>query len=221
MRISRLPSDGIQYDMPWPIRKVPMKKAVRHIRYHPTSQTYIVVTAVPDPFIVKDENNVAVHDGAAPAPMTAAGTTVTGANGTPTPTAGTAPTTADATPDGAAASEPTASIAAAAKLKSSGPGFRPSSDRQTLELVSPVTWETVDRYQLQEYEIVTSMETVSLESTQDASGRKKFMAVGTSFIKGEDSTMRGTVSERSVVMYYAICEQCSFTSLQGLTFKDL
>ncbi|KAK3835815.1 MAG: CPSF A subunit region-domain-containing protein [Linnemannia elongata] len=145
MRISQLPSNGIQYDMPWPIRKVPMKKAVRHIRYHPTSQTYIVVTAVPDPFIVKDENN------------------------------------------------PAASIAAAAKLKSSGPGFRPSSDRQTLELVSPVTWETVDRYQLQEYEIVTSMETVSLESTQDASGRKKFMAVGTSFIKGEDSTMRGTI----------------------------
>ena len=218
MRISQLPSNGIQYDMPWPIRKVPMKKAVRHIRYHPTSQTYIVVTAVPDPFIVKDENNVAVHDGTTPA-TTAAGTAVTIANGTPAPTAGTAPGAADAAPDGAAAAETTASIAAAAKLKSSGPGFRPSSDRQTLELVSPVTWETVDRYQLQEYEIVTSMETVSLESTQDASGRKKFMAVGTSFIKGEDSTMRGTVSERSLVM---CCASKGFLPLlQGLTFMDV
>ncbi|KAK3837510.1 MAG: CPSF A subunit region-domain-containing protein [Linnemannia gamsii] len=170
MRISQLPSNGIQYDMPWPIRKVPMKKAVRHIRYHPTSQTYIVVTAVPDPFIVKDENNMAVHDGVTPAVTTAVAAT---------PPVGS--TTA------------AAAAAAAAKVKSSGPGFRPSSDRQTLELVSPVTWETVDRYQLQEYEIVTSMETVSLESTQDASGRKKFMAIGTSFIKGEDSTMRGTI----------------------------
>jgi cleavage and polyadenylation specificity factor subunit 1 len=187
-----------------------MKKAVRHIRYHPTSQTYIVVTAVPDPFIVKDENNVAVHDGATPAATAAAGTAAAAANGTPVPTTAAAPAAMDATPDSAtapvgstAAGVPNgtgtpASTATAAKLKSSGPGFRPTSDQQTLELVSPVTWETVDRYQLQEYEIVTSMETVSLESTQDASGRKKFMAVGTSVIKGEDSTMRGTVSERQV-----------------------
>ncbi|KAF9903816.1 Cleavage and polyadenylation specificity factor subunit 1 [Linnemannia zychae] len=201
MRISQLPSKGIQYDMSWPIRKVPMKKAVRHIRYHPTSQTYIVVTAVPDPFIVKDENNVAVHDGSTPGVTAAPGAIpATAANGAPVP----APATADSTAVDATATPPTGSTAAAAngagapasvapKLKSSGPGFRPSSDRQTLELVSPVTWETVDRYQLQEYEIVTSMETVSLESTQDASGRKKFMAVGTSFIKGEDSTMRGTI----------------------------
>jgi len=80
-----------------------------------------------------------------------------------------------------------------AKQKAAGSGFRPLSERQTLELVSPVTWETVDRYELNEYEIVTSIETVSLESSQDASGRKKFIAVGTSYIKGEDSAMRGTV----------------------------
>ncbi|KAG0206865.1 Cleavage and polyadenylation specificity factor subunit 1 [Mortierella sp. NVP41] len=186
MRISQLPSDGIQYDMPWPIRKVPMKKAVRNIRYHPTSQTYIVVTAAPDPFIVKDENNVAIHE-ATPATT----------NGTTAPAPGTDAATPDAASatsvDGVAAPNGASAAATAPKPKSSGPGFRPSSDKQTLELVSPVTWETVDRYQLQEYEIVTSMETVSLESTQDASGRKKFMAVGTSFIKGEDSTMRGTI----------------------------
>ncbi|KAF9970742.1 hypothetical protein BGZ65_010909 [Modicella reniformis] len=44
-------------------------------------------------------------------------------------------------------------------IKSTGPGFRPLSEKQTLELVSPVTWETVDRYELNEYEIVTSIET--------------------------------------------------------------
>ncbi|KAF9924351.1 Cleavage and polyadenylation specificity factor subunit 1 [Linnemannia zychae] len=194
-RISQLPSNDIHYEMPWPIRKVPMKKALRHIRYHPSSQTYIVVTAVPEPFVVKDENNVAVHDGTTA--TAAAGATPVSVNGTATSATSTTPDistpSADSTatiPNGTGATAPTTPLS---KSKSSGSGFRPTSDRQTLELVSPVTWETVDRYQLQEYEIVTSMETVSLESTQDASGRKKFMAVGTSFIKGEDSTMRGTI----------------------------
>ncbi|KAF9111435.1 Cleavage and polyadenylation specificity factor subunit 1 [Mortierella sp. AM989] len=190
LRISRLPSEDIHYDMLWPIRKVPMKKAVRYVKYHPTSQTYVAVTAVPVPFIVKDENNMAVHEttaapgtNAAPAPA-ADGSKPAGAT-----TAASTPTAAapGATPDG------TADTNGHAKANDSGIGFRPTSEKQTLELVSPVTWETVDRYELNEYEIVTSIETVSLESNQDASGRKKFIAVGTSYIKGEDSAMRGTI----------------------------
>lgn len=180
MRISQLPTKDIHYDMPWPIRKVHLKKAVRHIKYHPTSQTYVTVTAVPDPFVVKDENNVAVHD-AATATATGAATETTN---------GAAPAGASTT-NGATDAKPVVP-----KPTHTGAGFRPSSERQTLELVSPVTWETVDKYELQEYEIVTSIETVSLESTQDASGRKKFIAVGTSFLRGEDSTMRGTVSSK-------------------------
>ncbi|KAG0368622.1 CPSF A subunit region-domain-containing protein [Gamsiella multidivaricata] len=173
LRISQLPYEGVQYDMPWPIRKVPLKKAVRRIVYHPTSQTYVTVTAIPDPFVVKDENNVAVHDQA----------TATAAGGIATP----------ATPDTHAVLNGTADSNGHLKVKPTGPGFRPLSERQTLELVSPVTWETVDRFELNEYEIVTSIETVSLESSQDASGRKKFIAVGTSYIRGEDSAMRGTI----------------------------
>ena len=191
MRIAQLPSEGVQYDMPWPIRKVPLKRMVRYVKYHPTSQTYVTVTSVPDPFVVKDENNVAVHDGQTPAP--GAGANAPPASAHATDANSTAPTAPDLTsqvPNGTTSTD----AQGHAKLKSIAPGlFRPSSERQTLELVSPVTWETVDRYELQEYEIVTSIETVSLESTQDASGRKKFIAVGTSFIKGDDSTMRGTV----------------------------
>ncbi|KAI1302103.1 Cleavage and polyadenylation specificity factor subunit 1 [Mortierella claussenii] len=183
LRISQLPSEGIHYDMAWPIRKVALKRAVRHITYHPTSQTYVTVTAVPDPFIVKDENNVAVHDAANPTnSMDANATKVTGSDA-----AGITAPSAGPVPNG------TADAQSHMKAKSGGPGFRPLSERQTLELVSPVTWETVDRFELNEYEIVTSIETVSLESTQDASGRKKFIAVGTSYIKGEDSAMRGTI----------------------------
>lgn len=186
MRISQLPTKDIHYDMPWPIRKVHLKKAVRHIKYHPTSQTYVTVTAVADPFVVKDENNVAVHDATATA-TTGAGTE-TATNGATPATAAIGAAAAAASTNGATDAKPVVS-----KPAHTGAGFRPSSERQTLELVSPVTWETVDKYELQEYEIVTSIETVSLESTQDASGRKKFIAVGTSFLRGEDSTMRGTV----------------------------
>ncbi|KAF9194083.1 Cleavage and polyadenylation specificity factor subunit 1 [Haplosporangium sp. Z 11] len=183
MRIGQLPIEGIQYDMPWPIRKVPLKRTIRHIKYHPTSQTYVAVTAVPDIYVAVDENNPTAPAATTPAP-----------DGPATPQAGpNNPTTgavngagAGATPNG------TADTNGHTKVKPST-GLYATTDRQTLELVSPVTWETVDRFELQEYEIVTSIETVSLESTQDASGRKKFMAVGTSFIKGEDSTMRGTI----------------------------
>ncbi|KAF9351531.1 Cleavage and polyadenylation specificity factor subunit 1 [Mortierella sp. AD094] len=185
LRISRLPSEDIHYDMPWPIRKVPMKKAVRHVKYHPTSQTYVAVTAVLDPFIVKDENNVAVHDTAATG-TNAAGAPVADATKLPSATTTAAAATVTA-PNG------TADTNGHAKTKSDGGCFHPNSEKQTLELVSPVTWETVDRFELNEYEIVTSIETVSLESSQDASGRKKFIAVGTSYIKGEDSAMRGTI----------------------------
>ncbi|KAF8929108.1 Cleavage and polyadenylation specificity factor subunit 1 [Dissophora ornata] len=182
LRISQLSSEGIHFDMPWPIRKVPLKRAVRRIKYHPTSQTYVTVTAVPDPFVVKDENNMVVHDTAINP----------GANAPPGATDANA-TKITGVPASATILNGTADANGNAKQKAAGPGFRPLSERQTLELVSPVTWETVDRHELNEYEIVTSIETVSLESSQDASGRKKFIAVGTSYIKGEDSAMRGTI----------------------------
>ncbi|KAI8851683.1 CPSF A subunit region-domain-containing protein [Chytridium lagenaria] len=60
-----------------------------------------------------------------------------------------------------------------------------------IELVSPVTWETVDRYEFQEYEQVLSCQTVSLHSKQTTSGFKLFLAVGTGWFRGEDLTVRG------------------------------
>ncbi|KAF9586527.1 Cleavage and polyadenylation specificity factor subunit 1 [Lunasporangiospora selenospora] len=184
VRISQLPSEGIQYDMLWPIQKVPLKRTARHIRYHPTSQTYVAVTSKPETFIIRDEPPP-------PTSVTAPGVVKdaaagTAADGKSPAAAGTTAATANGTAD-------VANGASNVPPRSSTPGFRPETERQSLELISPVTWETVDQYEFQEYEIVTSLETVSLESSQDASGRKKFIAVGTSFIRGEDSAMRGTI----------------------------
>ncbi|KAF9898896.1 Cleavage and polyadenylation specificity factor subunit 1, partial [Lobosporangium transversale] len=182
LRISQLPSEGIHYNMPWPIRKVPLKRTVRHIRYHPTSQTYVAVTAVPDPFVIKDENTGA-QDPTNPNPFGAADTNKpVGLEAAAATSMADSPSFQNGNADPGNQSKPK-SVA----------GFHPLAERQTLELISPVTWETVDRYELNEYEIVTSIETVSLESSQDASGRKMFIAVGTSYIKGEDSAMRGTI----------------------------
>ncbi|KAL1925408.1 uncharacterized protein VTP21DRAFT_291 [Calcarisporiella thermophila] len=72
-------------------------------------------------------------------------------------------------------------------------GLSPTLDRFSIELVSPVTWETVDRYEFAEYEQGLCLECVTLESKQTASGRKDFIAVGTGFFRGEDVAMRGCI----------------------------
>ncbi|KAI9205850.1 CPSF A subunit region-domain-containing protein [Polychytrium aggregatum] len=71
--------------------------------------------------------------------------------------------------------------------------YLPEVSAHRLELVSPVTWETVDKYIFDEYEQVLCVETVELKSKQTASGRKCFIAVGTGAFRGEDLTARGKI----------------------------
>ncbi|KAJ3215584.1 Cleavage and polyadenylation specificity factor subunit 1 [Dinochytrium kinnereticum] len=69
--------------------------------------------------------------------------------------------------------------------------YYPSIGSFNIELVSPVTWETVDRYEFQEYEQVLTCQAVSLHSKQTTSGQKLFLAVGTGWFRGEDLSVRG------------------------------
>ncbi|KAL0094494.1 CPSF A subunit region-domain-containing protein [Phycomyces blakesleeanus] len=71
--------------------------------------------------------------------------------------------------------------------------FLPLVDRFSLLMVSPVTWETVDRIEFEEYEQGFSLQCVALESKQTSTGRKHFMTVGTGFLRGEDTAMRGSI----------------------------
>jgi cleavage and polyadenylation specificity factor subunit 1 len=88
-----------------------------------------------------------------------------------------------------------ATESAAKKDDTREPGsFLPKVDRFSLLLISPVTWETVDRVEFDEFEQGLSLECVSLESKQTSSGRKHFMTVGTGVLRGEDSPMKGSVS---------------------------
>ncbi|KAI8378871.1 CPSF A subunit region-domain-containing protein [Choanephora cucurbitarum] len=71
--------------------------------------------------------------------------------------------------------------------------FLPEVDRFSMIMVSPVTWETVDTIEFEEFEQCFSLECAALESKQTSTGRKHFMVVGTGYLKGEDTTMRGSI----------------------------
>lgn len=72
--------------------------------------------------------------------------------------------------------------------------FLPVVESFSLIMISPVTWEIVDRYDFQEYEQGLSLHCSLLESKQTSSGKKHFITVGTGFLRGEDTAMRGSVS---------------------------
>lgn len=72
--------------------------------------------------------------------------------------------------------------------------FLPTVNQYSMIMISPVTWEVVDRVDFQEYEQGLSLECVVLESKQTSTGKKHFMAVGTGYLRGEDTAMRGSVS---------------------------
>ncbi|KAH0617350.1 hypothetical protein JD844_015408 [Phrynosoma platyrhinos] len=63
------------------------------------------------------------------------------------------------------------------------------------KLISPVSWETIPntRIDLEEWEHVTCMKTVSLKSEETVSGLKGYIAVGTCLMQGEEVTCRGRI----------------------------
>ncbi|CAG8449548.1 6133_t:CDS:10 [Ambispora gerdemannii] len=71
--------------------------------------------------------------------------------------------------------------------------FCPDTYRYFLELLSPVTWETVDYHEFNEDEQGLCVKCVNLHTKSTASGRKSFVAVGTGYFRGEDVGMRGTI----------------------------
>ncbi|KAK4129411.1 hypothetical protein N657DRAFT_609720 [Parathielavia appendiculata] len=71
--------------------------------------------------------------------------------------------------------------------------FKPTSDRGTLKLVSPITWTVVDSVLLEPCETILCVETLSLEVSEFTNERKQLIAVGTALTKGEDLPTRGRV----------------------------
>ncbi|XP_054023473.1 cleavage and polyadenylation specificity factor subunit 1 [Dryobates pubescens] len=71
----------------------------------------------------------------------------------------------------------------------------PQQEAFSIQLISPVSWETIPntRIDLEEWEHVTCMKTVSLKSEETVSGLKGYVAVGTCLMQGEEVTCRGRI----------------------------
>ncbi|KAJ2893034.1 mRNA cleavage and polyadenylation factor subunit, partial [Coemansia aciculifera] len=69
----------------------------------------------------------------------------------------------------------------------------PAIPRHHVDLLSPVTWETVDSHSLAANEHIVAMHTLTLDSDQAASGCKPFLCLATSFVLGEDVASRGKI----------------------------
>ncbi|KAM4540065.1 cleavage and polyadenylation specificity factor subunit 1 [Odontesthes bonariensis] len=73
--------------------------------------------------------------------------------------------------------------------------INPQQEKFSIQLISPVSWETIPnaRFDLEEWEHVTSMKTVALRSQETVSGLKGYIAAGTCVMQGEEVTCRGRI----------------------------
>ncbi|SCZ90601.1 BZ3500_MvSof-1268-A1-R1_Chr9g10894 [Microbotryum saponariae] len=65
--------------------------------------------------------------------------------------------------------------------------------RSTLELIMPGTWKAIDGFEFRPNEFVSTLKTVTLSSKSTATGRKDFIAVGTTVFRAEDLAARGGI----------------------------
>ncbi|RCI03416.1 Cleavage and polyadenylation specificity factor subunit 1, partial [Rhizopus stolonifer] len=143
IQLSRLRTEGVNYDMDWVIQKIMLGQTVHKIQYHPTMRVYSVLVSTKMPTRVKNDDNQYI--------------------------------------DGKETDE-------------RAPGeFLPEMDRFSMVLVSPVTWEIVDQVDFEEFEQCYSLECALLDSKQTSTGRKYYMVIGIGSLKGEDTTMKGSI----------------------------
>lgn len=69
----------------------------------------------------------------------------------------------------------------------------PTNYRSALELVMPGSWEAIDGYEFRPNEFISTIKAVSLATKSTATGRKDFIAVGTTVFRAEDLAARGGV----------------------------
>ncbi|OAV95953.1 hypothetical protein PTTG_04786 [Puccinia triticina 1-1 BBBD Race 1] len=71
--------------------------------------------------------------------------------------------------------------------------IRATTFRSSLELILPGKWVTIDGYEFQQNEWVTSMTNLELDSRSTISGRRQFVGVGTTCNRAEDLAARGGI----------------------------
>ncbi|KAI8896608.1 CPSF A subunit region-domain-containing protein, partial [Globomyces pollinis-pini] len=160
-RLCQLPLQ-FNYDYDWGICVVPLGRAARKLSYHMDSETYVMATSRACPFEIEKARYMAA---------VSAGVIDDG----------------DELPD----SEKKVSGIAETPAEREPGQYIPSIDLFQLELVSPITWETVDIVKMGATEQILTVEMVELASKENTSGRKMFIALGTGYMRSEDLACRG------------------------------
>ena len=162
-RLAQLPSH-FNFDHPWPLCKVPLGRTAKRITYHAETTTYVLASSKSAVFQVdKARYNAAV----------AAGVIQDGD---------------ELTPEERKVSD------IQDVIMDREPGmYLPEVDNCELELISPVTWETIHRVEMNETEQIICVADVNLMSRETLSGRKTFVAVGTGYMRSEELACRGRV----------------------------
>ncbi|KAJ3403781.1 Cleavage and polyadenylation specificity factor subunit 1 [Chytriomyces hyalinus] len=156
LRLCTLPWK-FNYDLEWPMCKIPLRRVPHKIAYHFESETYIMAASTPSAFnLSKAQQAAALASGAIEQGFELN------------------------------------VVEERAKEDRTGL-YYPSSGAYSLELISPVDFQTVDRFPLEVDEVVLCCQAVSLDSKQTTSGKKLFLAVGTGMCRGEDLTARGRI----------------------------
>lgn len=77
--------------------------------------------------------------------------------------------------------------------------FKPSIEKSSLKLISPVNWSVIDTVELEPCEVITCIKTMNLVVSEVTNERKHLVAVGTAIIKGEDLATTGHLYVYDVV----------------------
>ncbi|KAJ1927894.1 mRNA cleavage and polyadenylation factor subunit [Tieghemiomyces parasiticus] len=165
---------AFRYDFAWPLRHVPLGRTVHHLTYHPGLAQYCVATSRPVPFDLPGENeddDMKIAE--------AIGAAAHRPGGAPLPLS----------PPRPSATEPPAPRPADVSTQ----GMPPLVNRYRLELISPLTWEVVDSYDMEPHDSVMDLKCLALKSRETVSGRKFYVTAGTCTVASEDRAAKGKV----------------------------
>ncbi|KAJ2704678.1 mRNA cleavage and polyadenylation factor subunit, partial [Coemansia spiralis] len=162
---------GIEFDAPWPVRCIPVGTARSGVGtqggivFHAGSGCYAAATTTIAPFRIREPNPDVADQQAREAAR--AGLRAEPAPGRVIP-----------------------EFQRAGLDTTSAPPLVP---RFAVDLLSPVTWETIDSHQLEPDEHISAMRALQLDSAQVPGGSRTMLCVGTGFVLGEDVLSRGRI----------------------------
>jgi cleavage and polyadenylation specificity factor subunit 1 len=77
--------------------------------------------------------------------------------------------------------------------------FKPVAEQGYIKLLSPLTWTVISTYELEPDEVATTVQSLSLETSENSRDQKLLVSVGTSIIKGTDLPAKGAIHVLEVI----------------------